>query len=167
LLAPARRVLAWSIAWVFSAALYWLLIDTRALPELIVGVLTATIAATGAELARAQGIVGESIRARWLLRIHRPLLKLPSDVLAVSAVAIRQLLHVRRRPPQIGRFRAFSFRCAEEQRRESGRHAMAESFGSFAPNMIIVGVDPERQMILGHQLEHAGGREAVDILELG
>ena len=52
------------IAWVFSAALYWLLIDTRQLPELIAGVVAATIAATGAELARAQGIVGESIRAR-------------------------------------------------------------------------------------------------------
>jgi hypothetical protein len=160
-------VLAWSIAWVFSAALYWLLIDTRQVPELIAGVVTATIAATGAELARAQGIVGESIRARWLLRIHRPLLKLPSDVLAVSAVAIRQLLHVRRRPAQVGRFRAFAFRCAEEQRLESGRHAMAESFGSFAPNTIIVGVDPERQMILGHQLAPEGGREAIDILELG
>jgi hypothetical protein len=160
-------VLAWGLAWVFSAALYWLLIDTRQLPELIIGVVAATIAATGAELARAQGIVGESIRARWLLRIHRPLLKLPSDVFAVSRIAIGQLLSVRRRPAHVGTFRAFPFRCADERQLESGRHAMAESFGSFAPNTVIVGVDYDSEMILGHQLEHAGGREAVDILELG
>lgn len=151
----------------FSAALYWLFIDTRQLPELIVGVVAATIAATGTELARAQGIVGESIRARWLLRIHRPLLKLPSDVFAVSQIAIRQLLHARSRPAHVGRFRAFPFRCAEQRQLESGRHAMAESFGSFAPNTIIVGVDYETEMILGHQLKQGGGREAIDILELG
>ncbi len=151
----------------FSAALYWLLIDTRQLPELIVGAVAATIAATGAELARAQGIVGESIRARWLLRIHRSLLKLPGDVVAVSSVAIRQLLSIRRRPAHVGRFRAFPFRCADVRQLESGRHAMAEFFGSFTPNTIIVGVDYESEMILGHQLECGGGREAIDILELG
>lgn len=166
-LRPGRRALAWSVAWLFSAALYWLLIDTRQLPELIVGVVAATIAATGAELARAQGIVGESIRARWLLRIHRPLLQLPSDVLAVSIVAIRQLVNVRHRPAHVGRFRAFPFRCADPKRLDSGRQAMAETFGSFAPNTIVVGVDYEHEMILGHQLQSEGGREAIDILELG
>jgi hypothetical protein len=149
---------------VFSAAFYWVLIDTRQLPELIVGAGAATLAATGAELVRAQGLVGESIRARWLLRTHRPLLKLPGDVAKVSRQAVLQLVHPRR---QVGRFRAFPFRCAEEQQLESGRHAMAESFGSFAPNTVIVGVDYEREMILGHQLQTGGGREAIDILELG
>lgn len=160
-------MVGWSVAWLFSAALYWLFIDTRQLPELIVGAVAATLAATGAELARAQGIVGESIRAHWLLRIHRPLLKLPSDVLAVSLVALRQLGTIRHRPAHVGSFRAFPFRCAEDRRLESGRHAMAESFGSFAPNTVIVGVDYDTEMILGHQLEQEGGREAIDVLELG
>jgi hypothetical protein len=155
------------VAWVFSAALYWLLIDTRQLPELIIGVVAATIAATGAELARSQGIVGERIRARWLLRIHRPLLKMPSDVVSVSRIAVVQLLHVRNRPAHVGAFRAFPFRCADVEQLESGRHALAEAFGSLAPNTIVVGVDHESEMILGHQLEPGGGRAAIDVLELG
>ena len=151
----------------FSAALYWLLIDTRQPPELIVGVVVAALAATGAELARAQAIVGPSIRARWLLRIHRPLLNVPSDVVSVCTLAISQLLSLRRRPASVGVFRAFPFACDDERSRDSGRHAMVESFGSFAPNTIIVGIDEDREMILGHQLKREGGREAIDVLELG
>lgn len=160
----ARRVLAWSTAWVFSAALYLLLIDTRQLPELLVGAGAATLAATGAELARQQGIVGEGLRPRWLLRLHRPLLQLPSDVMTVSAAAVRQLFERRR---SVGAFRAVPFRSIDDEKLDSGRHALAEAFGSFAPNTIIVGVDGEREMILGHQLKRSGGRESIDLLELG
>jgi multisubunit Na+/H+ antiporter MnhE subunit len=164
-LAPlARRVLAWVLGWVFAATLYLLLIDTTSLPELIVGAVAAVLAATGMELAREQGIVGESIRWRWLLRLHRPLLKLPGDVALVSAAALAQLV---RRPKRRGEFRAVRFRCGPEDQLASGRRALAEALGSFAPNTIIVGIDHERQLILAHQLHRSGGREAIDLLELG
>ena len=48
-----------------------------------------------------------------------------------------------------------------------GRRALAESFGSFAPNTIIVGVDADRELILAHQLRPSGGPEALDLLGLG
>jgi hypothetical protein len=160
----ARRAVGWSVAWVFSAALYLLLIDTRQLPELLVGAGAATLAATGAELAREQGIVGEGLRLRWLVRAYRPFLRAPADIFTVSLAALRQLLHPHR---TVGAFRAVPFRCIEDEQLESGRHALAESLGSFAPNTIIVGVDREREMILGHQLKPSGGRESIDILELG
>ena len=50
---------------------------------------------------------------------------------------------------------------------ETGRRALAESLGSFAPNTIIVGVDAERELLLGHQLRPGGGDEAIDVLGLG
>jgi hypothetical protein len=50
---------------------------------------------------------------------------------------------------------------------ETGRCALAESFGSFAPNTIIVGVDSERELVLGHQLRGGGGDGAIDVLGLG
>lgn len=50
---------------------------------------------------------------------------------------------------------------------DSGRCGLAESFGSLAPNTIIVGVDRERELILAHQLRRSGGREAINLLELG
>ena len=160
----ARRAVAWSIGWAFSAALHLLLIDITDLPELIVGAGAAVLAATGAELAREQGLVGESIRLRWLLRLHRPLFKVPVDIALVAVATLRAIV---RRAPQEGRFRAVRFAVKEEGPRETGRHAMAEAFGSFAPNTIIVGVDPERELILAHQLRPTGGREAIDLLELG
>ena len=55
---------------------------------------------------------------------------------------------------------------AGESRREAARRALAESFGSLAPNTIVIGIDPERDLILAHQLDLHGGPEAVDVLAL-
>ncbi len=160
-----RRAAAWSAGFVFAGALYLLLIDTTSLPELIVAAGAAAIAATGFELAREQQTAGGlAMRARWLSTLHRPFLKVPSDIASVSALAVRQLVKPR---PVNGAFRAVPFHCGPEHDIESGRRALAESLGSFAPNTIIVGVDVERQLILGHQLQPGGGAEAIDVLGLG
>jgi hypothetical protein len=160
-----RRVAAWSAGWLLAGALYLLLIDTTSLPELIVAAGAATIAATGFELAREQRTAGGlTARARWLGTVHRPLLKVPSDIATVSLMALRQLI---RPKPVNGVFRAVPFRCGPDHDIEVGRRALAESLGSFAPNTIIVGVDVERELILGHQLRPGGGAEAIDVLGLG
>src|SRR5690242_2744451 len=132
-----RRAAAWSAAWLLSGALYLLLIDTTSLPELIVGAGAAAIAATGFELAREQQTAGGlSMRGRWFRTVHRPLLKVPSDIAIVSLLALRQLV----RPKAVnGTFRAVPFRCGPEHDIEAGRRALAESLGSFAPNTIVVG----------------------------
>lgn len=162
----ARRLAAWSAAWLFAIALYLLLIDTTDLPELIVAVGAAAIAATGFELAREQQTAGGlRARLRWLGRIHRPLLKAPSDIVFVSLLAFRQLV----RPRSVnGVFRSVPFRSGDgDDTLETGRRALAESLGSFAPNTIIVGVDAERELLLGHQLRQSGGDDAIDVLGLG
>lgn len=147
-----------------AAALYLLLIDITDLPELIVGAGAALLAATGFELAREQQIADLSVQAHWVGRLYKPLLKVPGDIAAVTLVALRQLRHPRQTN---GEFRAVPFKCGENERLETGRWALAESFGSFAPNTIIIGVDRERELILGHQLRRSGGPEAIDVLELG
>ena len=159
-----RRASAFSVCWLVAAALYLLLIDITDLPELIVGAVAALLAAIGFELTREQRIAGVATEARWIGRLYKPLLKVPSDVAAVSLVALRQLRHPR---PVNGEFRAVRFRRGDDERLETGKWALAESFGSFAPNTIIVGVDPERELILGHQLRRSGGAEAIDLLGLG
>ena len=159
-----RGLVAWALAWVLAGALYLLLIDTTDLPELIVGAGAAVVAATGMELAREQRIVGESVRGGWLRLAWRPLVRIPADVVRVSLMALRALGSRRARA---GRFRAVSFADGEDQKHESGRRALALALGSLAPNTIMVGVDPERQLILAHQLKPTGGREAIDPLELG
>jgi hypothetical protein len=164
LMLAVRRVRPWIIVWTAAGALYLLLIDITDLPELIVGAGAAAIAATAFELARGERIGGD-IRPtlRWFARAHRPLLKVPSDVAALSLIALRQLIHPR---PVNGEFRAVPFPCGDQEH-EFGRRALAESLGSFAPNTIVVGVDVDRELILGHQLRPGGGREAIDVLGLG
>jgi hypothetical protein len=160
-----RRGAAWSVGFLFAGALYLLLIDITDLPELIVGAGAAVIAATGFELAREQRTVG-GLRARlhWLAHAWRPLVNVPGDIAAVSALAVRQLV----RPRNVnGVFRAVPFRCGNDAGLETGRRALAESLGSFAPNTIVIGVDAERELLLGHQLRRRGGDEAIDVLGLG
>src|SRR5438067_3095862 len=89
----ARRALAWSVGWAFSAALYLLLIDITDLPELIVGAGAAVLAAAGFELSREQDIAQLAARARWLGRLHKPLVNVPSDIVAVARVAVERLMH--------------------------------------------------------------------------
>jgi hypothetical protein len=158
-----RRVAAWGLGWLFAGAVYLLLIDTTDTPELIVGAVAAAIAATGFELAREQRVSG-GLKARlgWLAHLYRPVLNVPSDVVALSMLAVRQLIRPR---PVNGEFRSVRFRCVA--REFETRRAAAESFGSFAPNTIIIGVDGERELLLGHQLRRRGGEEAIDVLGLG
>lgn len=159
----ARGVLAWSAGWVFAAALYLLLIDITDLPELIVGAVAAAIAATGLELAREQRLMGETVRGRWLVRLYRPFLKVPGDVWRLSGAALAQLVapHAVR-----GEFRTLRFPADGDEKVEEGRRALAQSFGSFAPNTIIIGVDAERELILGHQLTRTEAASAIDPLGL-
>lgn len=160
-----RHATAWLTAGALAGGLYLLLIDTTSLPELIVGAVAAALAATGFELAREHDTAGGlTARLRWLMTLHRALVKVPSDIAAVSLMAFRQLIHPRQ---SNGTFRAVPFRCAREHDIETGRRALAESFGSFAPNTIIVGVDVDRELIIGHQLRRTGGDEAIDVLGLG
>jgi hypothetical protein len=149
-----RRVVAWTIGWVLAASLYLLLIDITDLPELIVGAGAAVLAATALELAREQGIVGESIRWRWLLRLYRPLMKVP-----VRAVADRR--------PHHGSFRALPFASGGKPQLATGRRALAEALGSLAPNTFVVGIDEDRELILAHQLRRTPPRKTIDVLELG
>jgi hypothetical protein len=160
-----RRAAAWTAGGVLAGALYLLLIDTTSLPELIVLAGAAAIAATGFELAREQRTAGGiTVQLRWLATVYRAIFKAPSDIAVVSLLAVRQLIDPK---PVNGTFRAVPFRCGPDHDIEAGRRALAESFGSFAPNTIIVGVDVEAELILGHQLHRSGGAEAIDVLRLG
>jgi hypothetical protein len=159
-----RRGAAWSAAWLLSAALYLLLIDITDLPELIVGAAVATLAATGFELAREQHLASERARVRWLRHAHRAVLRAPLDLAIVTLAALRQPA---RRHRALGEFRAVRFEVEPNESLAAGQAALAETLGSFAPNTIVVGIDHDRGLILGHQLHRTGRGDAVDLLKLG
>ena len=160
----ARGALAWAAWWVLCAAVWLALVDTLDPPELVAGAVATTLAATGTELVRRQRIVQMSARPRWLRYAWRPVLRVPIDIARLTAAAASQLVHPR---AARGRFVALAFPFGGHDAPDNARRALAEGLGSFSPNTYVVGVDPDRDVILVHQMVPSRDQaKAIDPLEL-
>jgi multisubunit Na+/H+ antiporter MnhE subunit len=158
---PARLA-AW---WIALAALWLVLDDTVAFPELMTGAAAALLGAIAAEVVHSQKLVRVRLKPSWLRHAWRPLVQLIPDTARVLAVLLRQL--ILRRPPR-GEFRAVSFRAGRaDGAYDTTRRSLAKAVGSFAPNTYVVGVDTDRDLMLVHQLDPKGDVTDVDPLELG
>jgi hypothetical protein len=91
-------------------------------------------------------------------------LSIPRQIVWVSWQAMAQAVAPREAR---GSLRAVPFRAGGDDSSDAGRRALAEGLGSLAPNTIVIGVDGERDLLLVHQLHRRGGREQLDVLELG
>ena len=156
-----RRWLAPGVgAFVLAAVFYLVLIDTDSPPELYALAAIALLAAA-AYLAYREPSESGLRSGRWVLRAGRPVVAIPGQLLLLTRVAIAQLVSPRARR---GEFRTVSFSTAATQ---TGREALAEMFGSIAPNTIVIGVDRDGQQLVAHQLQRRGGRDEIDVLGLG
>ena len=99
-----------------------------------------------------------------MLKIWRPVAKVPLDIVLVSAEALAQL--VRRRAVR-GQFRAVRFDAMGDTPEDTARRALTDVLGSLAPNTIVIGVDQERGLLLVHQLRRQGEPRNLDVLRLG
>ena len=143
---------------------YFLLIDTASLPEVYLLAGVAVGCALAFELARTQGVIESLIDPRWLLRGWRVVLKIPLDLGVLCWEALVQLVSPREAR---GEFRAAPFKATKQTTADTGRRALSEWLGSLSPNTIVVGVDPERELLLVHQLRRQGETEQIDPLGLG
>lgn len=159
-----KTLLSIAIAVVIGGGFYLQLIDTTSLPELYVLAGVALACGVAFELAREQGFVEARILPWWLLRSWRLVWRVPSDIAIVCWEALAQLVHPQ---SERGVFRAARFSATEETPDQTGRRALAETVGSYAPNTIIVGVDAERGLLLTHQLRRHGPPEDLDVTRLG
>jgi multisubunit Na+/H+ antiporter MnhE subunit len=144
-----KQIAFWFAAWIGCAATWLVLSDNWSVAEVLTGVVAAAIGATGSELVRGRGIAQMRADARWLLRPLRMFAAAPRDLVLVITAVGRQALH---REPQRGRLLVVPFDHGGETRDAHARRALAESFGSFAPNTIVIGIDVERDEIVAHQL---------------
>jgi multisubunit Na+/H+ antiporter MnhE subunit len=150
---------------VLGGSFYLLLIDTVSPPELYAGAGATLLAAAAFEVSRAHGLAEASLSAAWLARGRRVAWRVPVHIWLVCREAVIQLVLWRRGPR--GRFRAVRFRAGGEGPRDTGRRALTEMLGSLTPNTIVIGVDPDRDLLLVHQLHVQGSREELDVLGLG
>jgi len=160
-----RRLTALTLGFLLSGAFYLLLIDITDLPELYAGAGAALLAAAGLEAGREQGFAEMTSAPSWLLRGWRAFVRVPPDIARVCLAILQQLAHPR---AERGVLRAVPFDFGKpDSPHDAGRRALAEALGSLAPNTIVIGIDPEHNLILAHQLYRSGGVDAVDVLELG
>jgi hypothetical protein len=159
------RSLAGSLLGVLlAAAFYMVLIDTVDLPEVYAAIAAVLLAGAGYEAARRQGVAEARVSPRWLARGWRVIVSIPRQIAWVSWQALAQLVAPRQTR---GTLRAVPFRAGGEGSGDVGRRALAEGLGSLAPNTIVIGIDGEHDLLLVHQLHRRGGREQLDVLELG
>ena len=147
-----------------AAAFYMVLIDTVDLPELYAAIGALLLGGAAYEAARRQGVAEARMSARWLAKSWWVIAGVPRQIAWVSWQALAQLVSPREAR---GTLRAVPFRAGGEGSSDVGRRALAEGLGSLAPNTIVIGIDGERDLLLVHQLRCSGGREELDVLELG
>jgi hypothetical protein len=158
-----RRTAIAGAGLVLGGAFYLLFIDTTDLPELYVLCGVALLAALAFEISREQAFPEVAIKLRWLARGWRVLVSVPKHIGLVSQEALVQLFTLKRTR---GAFRVVPF-TSDDDPMSRGRVALSETLGSFAPNTIVVGVDPETNLLLTHQLRREGGRDELDVMRLG
>jgi multisubunit Na+/H+ antiporter MnhE subunit len=144
----ARRVRFW-IAWYVPLVILWLaFVDTLAAEEVALGLVTAAVAATAAELVRSQGLVRFHLDPRWLRGVHRLPWQVLRDCWLLAAALWR---HGTGRPVR-GEFRVVPFPVEADDARSAARRALATALVSVAPNTVVVGVEGGEGEMLVHQL---------------
>ena len=138
-----RRVSAW-LAWFGGLLILWLLlVGTIAPTERIAGLFAAAIGATAAEVVRSLGLFEFRVEWRWLRRTPRQLARVIPDLFLVLSTLAR---------PRRGTFRVLEFPTGGERAVDHGRRAWAGLAGSFAPNRLVVDLDPDAGSVLVHDL---------------
>jgi multisubunit Na+/H+ antiporter MnhE subunit len=143
-----RRLKFW-IAWYLPLVALWLaFVDTFAGEEVALGLIAAAIAATAADLVRAQDLVRFRLEPRWL----RDLYRLPWQVLRDCWVLARALWRRLAGHPVQGAFRVVPFPGEADDARSAARRALATAVVSVTPNTVVVGVERDEGHMLVHQL---------------
>lgn len=132
-----------------AAPFYWLLIDTTYTPDLIAGGVAVLIAAAIYSAAHLEPKDSVSIKLRWCSLALREIAKVPLGVVIVTREILAQTVAPRSRR---GVLEADRFETGDGDPLDLGHRALAEGFRSFAPNTVVLGVDPDSNRLILHRI---------------
>ncbi|MCU1345963.1 MAG: hypothetical protein JWL70_2229 [Acidimicrobiia bacterium] len=139
--APATFVWWWAVA----TSLWLMLAATLARPDVIAAVAAGGLTAVAAAYRHRLGVVNYSLRLRWLRHLPRLPVQVAQDLLVLA----RALLH----PDRVhSAFRAVAFDSGGNGPHDVGRRGLLALAASLGPNTFVVGFEPDRQLLLVHQL---------------
>lgn len=137
------------VGFLIAAPFYLVLVDTTSTPELIAGAVAAAIAAAAYSAAHLEPTENAAIRLRWLPIAMRELAKVPGGMLVICAEVLSQTVRPQR---SRGVLQIEPFETGEGEPHDLGRRALVEAAQSFAPNTIVIGVDPDHGRLLVHRM---------------
>ncbi len=145
----ARRARSWLVWWVLMMSFWVLLDDSIATDELLAGAGAATLAALLAEVVTYQAATRFRMRVTWLL----PALSLPDQVVRDTGIIYhalwRRLVHGEQ-PPSA--FLELPARYGSATAEGVTRRTLLVGGTSVAPNTFVLGIDPERDVMVVHRL---------------
>ena len=143
------HLVGWLVWWALLFWLWLLLVGEWNPIELIAAACAATVAATFAELARAQASVRARVPLAWLGKGATVPVMVVADfgilVWLLAASAARREVHR-------GVFRSHEFPVGGDDARARGIRAWATVAATYSPNAYVVEIEPERQLVLLHDL---------------
>jgi len=146
------RVARLGVGWLGrGAVLYalWLaLIDNVHRSDLITGLPCAALAAALATAVDVSRTSRAHPRPGMFLRVPLTLVMLVTDTVRLTWALVRTLAG----RPVHGRFRAVAYPTTTGDPAAAGRRALSEIAGSLAPNRYVLGIDPEREVMVVHEL---------------
>jgi multisubunit Na+/H+ antiporter MnhE subunit len=144
-----RRVGAWLVWWVLLMSLWVIVDDSIARDELLAGAGAAAVAAFLAELVTHQAATRFRMRVEWIV----PALSLPGEVARDTVIVFAALWRrvVRGEQPPSG-FREIPARFGGTSDEDVTRRVLLIGGRSVAPNTFVLGIDPERDVMVVHQL---------------
>jgi multisubunit Na+/H+ antiporter MnhE subunit len=145
-----RRVAAWLAWWMLLMSLWVAVDDSLRSDELLVGAALTALAALAAEVTGRQAELRPRVRAAWLVRA----LSLPGQVVQQTFLVFAALARglFTRAPLPRGRFRELPVQYGEDTPLGVTRRVLLIGARSLAPNEFVLGIDPERDVMITHQL---------------
>jgi multisubunit Na+/H+ antiporter MnhE subunit len=145
----ARRIGSWFIWWFLMMSFWVMLDDSVATDELLAGAGAAALAALLAELVTYQAASRFRMRVEWLL----PALRLPGEVardMVIVYAALWRRLAGGQQPDSA--FAELPTRFGDDTPEGVSRRTLLIGGRSLAPNTFVLGIDPERDVMVVHQL---------------
>jgi multisubunit Na+/H+ antiporter MnhE subunit len=148
------RFLSWLTWWVLMMSFWVAIDDSFESDELLVGAGAAALSAAAAEVIAYQAAVRFRMRLSWLLSA----LRLPGDVVRDTSVVFAALARMlaRGQSPD-SEFAELPAGYGDATALGQTRRMLLTGARSLAPNMFVLGLDPERDVMVVHRL--VTGRE--------
>jgi multisubunit Na+/H+ antiporter MnhE subunit len=152
-----KTVLAWAIQWLVFYGVWLLFVSKLEAGELLVGVPVAALAATASQLVWESRLARFIPRLRWIAQGWRLPLYMFTGTWEILLVLARHLF-TRKKAESL--LFAVPYESPGDEEHATLIQALAIGYTTMTPNFVVVDIDPERKLLLYHQIKK------TDVLEM-